>query len=150
MTDEPVGVRLECIEHALELIAERDLDIVPVVYRRLFAGRPDLRALFAIEEAGELRSGMGTMVNEVLRLMLAGTNAELENEAQAAVVFHVGWGLRVDMYRDVLHSLMAAVHEASAEGWTADMATAWRAQLDRVLAELTRQFESIEGPSAAA
>ncbi len=150
MNGESVGARLELVEHSLELIAERDLDIVPLVYRRLFAGRPELRALFAIEETGELRSGMGNMVNEVLRLVLAGTDAELRNEAQAAVVFHVGWGLRVDMYRDVLRALMAAVHEGCAEGWTADMAAAWSAQLDRVLAELTRQFESIEGPSAAA
>ena len=54
------------------------------------------------------------------------------------------------MYRDVLRALMAAVHEGCAEGWTADMAAAWCVQLERVLAELTRQFESIEGPSAAA
>lgn len=150
MTGPPVNVRLDCIEHSLELIAERDLDIVPLVYRRLFAGRPDLPALFAVEEAGELRSGMGTMVNEVLRLVLAGTDAELENEAQAAVVFHVGWGLNVDMYRDVLRSLMAAVHDACADGWTVDMAAAWCAQVDRVFAALARQFASIEGPSAAA
>lgn len=150
MAGAPVSAGLETIERSLELVAERDLDIVPLVYRRLFAGRPELRALFAIEESGELRSGMGNMVNEVLRLMLAGTDAELRNEAQAAVVFHVGWGLRVDMYRDVLHALMAAVHEGCAEEWTAKMAGAWSAQLERVLAELTRQFESIEGPSAAA
>lgn len=150
MNGESVSAMLELVEHSLELIAERDLDIVPLVYRRLFAGRPELRALFAIEDTGELRSGMGTMVNEVLRLMLAGTDSELENEAQAAVVFHVGWGLRLDMYRDVLRSLMAAVHDGCAEGWTAEMAAAWSAQLERVLAELTRQFESIEGPSAAA
>ena len=150
MTGTPASERLELVERSLELVAERDIDIVPLVYRRLFADRPDLRALFAIEAGGELRSGMGTMVNEVLRLVLAGSDAELENEAQAAVVFHVGWGLRVDMYRDVLCSLMAAVQEACADDWMADMAAAWSTQLDRVLAELTRQFELVEGPSAAA
>lgn len=150
MTGEQFSAKLELVEHSLELVAERDVDIVPLVYRRLFAERPELCALFAIEDPRELRSGMGNMVNEVLRLMLAGTDAELRNEAQAAVVFHVGWGLRVDMYRDVLRALMAAVHEGCAEGWTADMAAAWCVQLERVLAELTRQFESIEGPSAAA
>lgn len=150
MTGEQFSAKLELVEHSLELVAERDVDIVPLVYRRLFAERPELCALFAIEDPRELRSGMGNMVNEVLRLMLAGTDAELRNEAQAAVVFHVGWGLRVDMYRDVLRALMAAVHEGCAEGWTADMAAAWCVQLERVLAELTWQFESIEGPSAAA
>jgi hemoglobin-like flavoprotein len=150
MTGARVGARLELVEHSLELVAGRDIDIVPLVYRRLFAERPELRALFAVADSGEVRSGMGNMVNEVLRLMLAGTEAELQNEAQAAVVFHVGWGLRVDMYRDVLLSLMAAVREGCAEGWTAEIAAAWYAQLERALAELTRQFDSIEGPSAAA
>ena len=150
MAGEPVSARLQLIDHSLELVAGRDLDIVPLVYRRLFAERPDLRALFAVEGDAEVRSGMGNMINEILRLLLAATDAELQNEAQAAVVFHVGWGLRVDMYRDVLRSLMLAVREGCADGWTADVAAAWSAQLDRVLAELTRQFESIEGSSAAA
>ena len=150
MAGEPVSARLELIEHSLESVARRELDIVPVVYRRLFAERPELRTLFAVEDDGEVRSGMGNMINEVLRLMLAATDAELQNEAQAAVVFHVGWGLRVDMYRDVLHALMLAVREGCADEWTADIDAAWNAQCGRVLAELTRQFESIEGSSAAA
>ena len=130
---------------SLELAAERCEDIVPLVYARLFETRPDLRELFAVEPDAKPRTGMGNMVTEILRMVLAEDAAALEAETQAAVVFHVGWGLDVAMYRDVMQSVVAAVREACGDSWTAAMTAAWDARLAAALVVLHRQHKAIEG-----
>jgi hemoglobin-like flavoprotein len=146
---EPIEAGTDPVVASLELAAGRCSDIVPLVYERLFAARPDLRSLFAVQVGAAPRSGMGNMVNEVLRLVLADDAMALAAEAQAAVVFHVGWGLDVDMYRDVVDSVMTAVRDACGEAWTPRMQTGWQSRFADVLEALRRQHESIEGPAHA-
>ena len=148
--DAPLGpAGTDLVLASLEAAAELGGDIVPLVYRRLFDERPDLLTIFATETAASPRSGMGNMVNEILRLLLAGSGDELENEAQAAVVFHVGWGLDFAMYSDVLSAVMHAVEEACGTHWTEAMARAWHERLEQVLGVLRRQYGLIEGPAGA-
>lgn len=139
----------DLVTASLELAAERVDDLVPLVYERLFSVRPDLLSIFAVAAGSVPRSGMGNMVNEILRLMLADGEAVLQSEAQAAVVFHVGWGLDMSMYVDILQSVMAAVQGACADAWTPAMSTAWRDRLGLVVTALRHQHESIEGPAGA-
>lgn len=139
--------RTTAIVSSLELAAERCEDIVPLVYDQLFEARADLRELFAIDPDAKPRTGMGNMITEILRIVLAEDDAALEAEAQAAVVFHVGWGLDVRMYRDVMHSVMAAVSAACGDAWTPGMTAAWETRLAEALEALHRQHESIEGPA---
>ena len=120
---------------------------MPLVYARLFEARADLRALFAVDQDSKPRTGMGNMVTEILRIVLAEDDAALEAESQAAVVFHVGWGLDLGMYRDVMQAVMAAVRDACGDAWTPAMTTAWEARIAEALASLYRQHESIEGPA---
>lgn len=148
MSQQPATTsELEPIEDSLQVASERVDDIVPLVFARLFATRLELPAIFATEPGAAPRSGMGNMVNEVLRLILAEGTAATEAEAQSAVVFHVGWGLELRMYADVLDAVMATVATACGEAWTPVMAEAWRSRLDVVRAALSRQFAIMEAPS---
>ena len=139
----------ELLLSSLEIAADRAGDIVPLVYERLFEARPSLRPIFAVELDSKPRTGMGSMINEVLRLILADDDATLETEAHAAVVFHVGWGLDVPMYRDVLQSVMAAVRDACADAWNDAMAAAWHERLASVMTALRRHHEAIEGDAGS-
>lgn len=130
---------------SLEVVAERCDDIVPSVYARLFEARPDLREFFAVHAGDAPRSGMGNMVNEILR-MLAGDDGDLDLdcEAQATVVFHTGWGLGMDMYRDVLEAVVATVQQVCGEQWSS-FAEAWHTRVDAVTEALRTHYEAIEG-----
>lgn len=141
------ATRLALIEASLELAADRIDDIVPLVYQRLFAMRQDLPAIFAVASDAAPRSGMGNMINEVLRLILADGKADTDVEAHSAVVFHLGWGLDLQMYSDVLDAVLAAVHGACGETWTTDMLCAWGARLEEVRAALARQSAAMGGVS---
>lgn len=55
----------ELIQETLELVAEQVDDLVPVVYERFFALRPDVAALLGNDELGR-----GRMSNETLKMIL--------------------------------------------------------------------------------
>lgn len=129
---------------SLELVAERCDDLVPLVYARLFAARPDLREFFAIGSADNPRTGMGNMVNEILRILADEGTLDLHNEAQAAVVFHTGWGLGMDMYRDVVGAVVDTVGEICGQDWPA-YAGAWQDRVRTVSQALQASYDEIEG-----
>jgi len=129
---------------SLELVAERCDDLVPLVYRRLFAARPDLREFFALGAAELPRTGMGNMVNEILRILADDSALDLHNEAQAAIVFHTGWGLGMDMYRDVLAAVVASVRDMCGDEWP-DFEAAWCGRVDVVSRALQLCYDEIEG-----
>ncbi len=130
---------------SLELVAGRCDDIVPLVYARLFAARPELREFFAVGAGERPRTGMGNMVNEILRILASDeTDLDLHNEAQAAIVFHTGWGLGKDTYREVIDAVVAVVREVCADEWPG-VACAWQGRVAVVTRALDANWDEIEG-----
>lgn len=130
---------------SLELVAERCDDLVPLVYQRLFTARPDLREFFALSAGVRPRTGMGNMVNEILRILVSDESGfDLHNEAQAAIVFHTGWGLGKDTYREVIDAVVAVVREVCAEEWPR-VADAWHGRVALVTQALGKNWDAIEG-----
>ena len=56
-----------CLEHTLELVAQRVGDPAPLVFARLFAEAPELQALFCNDTSGAVRAEMFLRAIECLQ-----------------------------------------------------------------------------------
>ena len=127
---------MSAIEASLELAAERGGDITALVYDRLFAAHPDMEALFIRDTDGAVRGQMLSQVIDTL-LDLDGRGAFARNMIGAEIVNHENLGVPPDVFRIFFGVVRDSVREVCADGWTAEMDTAWTgllANLDAMLA----------------
>lgn len=114
----------ERIRQSLHRLAERDIDIVPEVYRRFFAACPAAEPLFANTAAGSVQ---GKMLNEVLQSLLdLQTGCRyIETLLQTQRNDHDSWGVTAAMYPLFLAALCdtVIVHLDAAD---ADTRQAWQ------------------------
>jgi hemoglobin-like flavoprotein len=115
----------DLITWSFEAVAERCADPTPVVYRRLFASRPDMEALFVRDTEGLVRGEMLSRVFEAI-LDFIGPRRYSASLIQCEVITHEGYGVP----REVFGLFFTAVAEAFAEilgpaDWTPALAAAW-------------------------
>jgi hemoglobin-like flavoprotein len=126
-----------CLEHSLELVAERIGDPVPRVYDALFAAEPQLREKFVGDPLGSVRGEMFLRVVDTLldvasdqpyaRGMIAAEWSNHHMNGVSAAQFQRFFDVVVQVFRDALGS-----------DWTPQIDAAWQRTLQRV-AEINAQ-----------
>jgi hemoglobin-like flavoprotein len=112
------------IARSLELLGERCGDPAPLVYRRLFADRPELEALFVRDTAGSVRGQMLAMVIDTV-LDLAGANAYAARMIDSERVSHAELGVPATVFDGFFAVLMRTCREELAADWTPAMDRGW-------------------------
>jgi hemoglobin-like flavoprotein len=131
----PAAASSPAIEASLELAAERAGDITPLVYDRLFAGWPEMEALFVRDTDGAVRGQMLAQVFEAL-LDFSGRRYFSLGLIQTEIVNHEGLGVPPDVFARFFAVVRDTVREACGADWTAGMEAAW----SRTLAEADALF----------
>jgi hemoglobin-like flavoprotein len=121
---------LQVIGDSLDLLAERCGDPTLLVYRRLFAARPELEELFVRDTAGSVRGQMLAMVIDVI-LDLAGPDAYASRMIDSERVNHTNLGVPPAMFDSFFQTLMLTCREELGADWTPGMQEAWETLLAR-------------------
>jgi hemoglobin-like flavoprotein len=126
---------LVSIQESLELAAERTDDLVPLVYERFFALRPDVRPLL-----GNDALGRGRMFNETLKMILecAQEAAYLDGIVEREVQDHRGYGATLSMYESYFDAIVQALRATVGPCWQSHHEEAWRRQLERLMSLVVR------------
>ena len=124
--------RRQDIEDSLELAAAHGVDLVPLVYARLFAAKPELEAMFCLDRNGAVRGSMFTHALEVL-LDLAGDRSYAEFFVRSEAVNHgATHGVDTEVFAQFYDHLAATVRDLAGAGWTGAMEAAWRDAIDEL------------------
>ncbi len=125
------------IEASLALAATNAGDITPLVYDRLFARQPAMRAEFWRDASGAIRGEMLSRVFETI-LDLAGPRAYAGQMIECEIITHDAYGIPRSVFPTFFSAVADSVAAAAGSGWTPEMATAWAALLadvDTIVAE---------------
>lgn len=118
----------DLIHAAMALLAERNIDVTPLVYQRFFVMCPEAKQLFShAAEAG----AHGRMILELFQWV-----SDLQDEAPYLPTVietlrndHHNWGVTARMYRQFLAAFLAVLADTLGADWSDDQAAAWRRQL---------------------
>jgi len=119
------------IEASLALAGERGGDLAPVVYARLFARQPQMRALFWRDANGAIQGEMLAKVFEAI-LDFIGPRSYAHHLIETEVVTHEGYDVPREVFATFFGVVCEVVRETCAGDWTDVMQAAWA----RVLADL--------------
>ena len=117
-------MRAELIVGSLELAAERCDDLTPLVYARLFAEQPQMRALFWRDTNGAIKGEMLARVIEAI-LDFVGERRYASHLIQCEVVTHAGYDVPPDVFGVFFGVVAATLRELLGEAWTAPIDAAW-------------------------
>ena len=119
------------IERSLEIAGERGGDLTPVVYARLFARQPRMRALFWRDTTDAVK---GEMLMRVFEAILDFIRARhfAHRLIQTEVVTHAGYDVPPHVFATFFGLVAEVVEEVCGPDWSPAMAQAWR----RTLADL--------------
>jgi hemoglobin-like flavoprotein len=125
------------IETSLALAADRAGDITPLVYDRLFASYPEMRAEFWRDRSGAIRGEMLSRVFETI-LDLAGPRAYADQMIECEIVTHDAYGIPRSVFTTFFRAVADTVAAAAGADFTPAMAAAWAALLADVDAIVAR------------
>jgi hemoglobin-like flavoprotein len=109
---------------SLEKAGERCDDLTPLVYDRLFAEHPDMRALFVRDTDGSVRGEMLARVIEAI-LDFIDRRAYAAHLIQCEVVTHEGYGTPPEVFRLFFSYVAKAIEAVIGSDWTARTEAAW-------------------------
>ena len=119
------------VETSLQIAGERCPDLTPLVYARLFARHPDMKALFWRDTSGAIKGEMLAKVFEAI-LDFIGERHYAARLIQCEVVTHEGY----DVPREVFGTFFATVAETLRDvlgvEWTDEIDGAWRTLLSEL------------------
>jgi hemoglobin-like flavoprotein len=121
-------MRAELIVGSLELATERCDDLTPLVYARLFAEQPQMRALFWRDTNGAIKGEMLARVIEAI-LDFVGERRYASHLIQCEVVTHAGYDVPPDVFGVFFGVVAATLRELLAETWTPAIDDAWTSLL---------------------
>jgi hemoglobin-like flavoprotein len=126
------------IIRSLELVAAKG-DPVALVYARLFASHPQMRALFVHDTSGHVR---GNMLAEALTALLdfADRDAYGSNLMRAEIVNHENLGVPREVFAAFYGTVRDTFAEVLGAAWTTDIDAAWNELLARIEVALARQM----------
>lgn len=119
------------LEHTLELVAQRIGDPAPRVFARLFAEAPELQPLFCNDASGAVRAEMFLRAVECLQ-DAAGPRQFSDGLVAAEHLTHLGYGVSTVQFQRFFTLVVDVLRDAMGADWTADIAQAWAAALQRL------------------
>ena len=124
------------LERSLEALAGREGALAECAFGHLFAGHPEIEALFGAEAISEREE----MVRETLASVLAMLDDEpwWVDNLEAMGASHHEYGVRDEMYDRWIASLVVAMGEVIPEAWSARLAAAWRDALEAICEPMRR------------
>jgi hemoglobin-like flavoprotein len=123
----------DALEGSLELVAERCGDPTEMVYDRLFARQPEMKALFLGDQSRLARGQMLNMVLDTLTNMAAG-ETWAGNMIRAERVNHDQIGVPFDVFATFFTVVHESFRDAAGADWTGEMEDAWTRVLARAAA----------------
>ena len=114
---------------SFERAAELCDDLTPLVYDRLFADHPDMRALFVRDTDGSVRGEMLARVIEAI-LDFIDQRAYAAHLIQCEVITHEGYGTPPEVFRLFFSYVAKAIEALIGADWTVETEAAWRVLLD--------------------
>jgi len=114
------GIILDTLERA----GEKCADPAPLVYRRLFAQRPEFELLFVMDSDGGVRGSMlETCFNAILGLIEdSSTQRVIISSSRFA---HDGYGVSEADFELMFTAIRDTFRDLIGPEWTAEMDTAW-------------------------
>jgi hemoglobin-like flavoprotein len=119
------------IERTLEIAAEREADLTPRVYARLFAAHPDMEALFVRDTNGAVRGEMLARVFEMI-LDFIDRRSYAAQMIQCEVVTHEGYGVPPEVFGVFFVTVADTLREILGADWTDAIGASWREMLDQM------------------
>lgn len=125
---------------SLELVADRVGDPAPLVYERLFAAQPEMRALFTLDRDNAVR---GNMLAQLIDAMidLAGEGRYARGLIQTEVINHSNLGVPPEVFITFVDTVIATFRDALGAEWTEEFEGAW--------GDLAQQFNAMLETEAA-
>ncbi|MFA5631107.1 MAG: globin [Porticoccaceae bacterium] len=123
------------VEESLNLVAEKDVDLTPSVYRHLFSMSPDAADVFD----GIPSSQQGLMLSKVLELIMSCAQGEekIPEFRDYDIPLHDDLGVTPSMYRAYFEALILALKDVLGGEWSDSYENAWRLQFKKLIAEVT-------------
>jgi hemoglobin-like flavoprotein len=119
-----VGARKAVIENSLAAAAERIGDPAPLIYRRLFATRPEVVPLFSGDASGSIRGEMLARAIDVL-LDFVGDQGFATNFLRAERENHAGFGVEPGLYMTFFDVIFEVLSEEMGADWSAEVRQTW-------------------------
>ncbi len=116
------------VETSLEVAGERCPDLAPLVYARLFAAHPDMKALFWRDTSGAIKGEMLAKVFEAI-LDFIGERRYAARLIQCEVVTHEGYDVPRDVFGTFFDVVAETVRGVLGADWTDEIDGAWRTLL---------------------
>jgi len=123
-----------CLDHTLDLVAQRAGDPAPLVFARLFAESPDLQALFCNDASGAVRAEMFLRAVECLQ-DAAGARQFSAGLVAAEHLTHQGYGVSTLQFQRFFTLVVEVFRTALGPDWTAETDQAWARALRQVAAQ---------------
>lgn len=136
-------MNIDVIERSLEIAGGRGEDLTFRVYLRLFAAHPEMEALFIRDTNGSVRGEMLARVFELI-LDFIDRRAYATRMIQCEVITHEGYGVPPDVFGIFFSTVADALKESLGADWTADMDTAWRDLVGKMVWFSTHPDQAIE------
>lgn len=113
------------IERSLELLATRCPDPTPVVYERLFADQPDIKAHFWRDTNDAIK---GEMLSQVFSAILdfIGERRYADHMIGAEMITHEGYDVPRGVFATFFGTVAATVRDVLGPEFTPAMEQAWR------------------------
>lgn len=121
----------DLLEHTLELVTDRIGDPAPLVYERLFASAPELRAMFVNDPRGSVRGEMFLRAIETM-VDMARQRQYAEGMITSEWINHRMIGVTARQFDAFFGAIVQVLREALGSDWTADMEAAWGEALGHV------------------
>jgi hemoglobin-like flavoprotein len=114
-------------------------DPTHLVYDRLFAAQPEMRALFALDRNDAVK---GNMLAQLIDAMidLAGEGHYARGLIRAEVINHENLGVPPEVFTTFVDTVIATFREALGADWTDTYDRAW--------ADVAREFKEMLSPAA--
>jgi hemoglobin-like flavoprotein len=130
------------IEKSLEIAAERCDDLTPLVYERLFARNPEMKALFWRDGNNAIKGEMLSRAFEAI-LDFVGERRYADHMLGAEVVTHEGYDVPRSVFATFFPVVRDTVAEIAGADWTSAMASAWDAMLAEIDLYVARGVERV-------
>ncbi len=136
MADAPAFPAAAAIERSLELLAERCEDPTPLVYARLFADHPEMRAHFWRDGDGAIRGEMLARTFAAL-LDFVGPRRYADHMIGTEMITHEGYDIPRDVFATFFGVIAATVCDVLGPDWTPEIQGAWRDLLAEIAVFVT-------------
>lgn len=119
------------IERSIERMAEMAGDPTPLVYERLFAEQPEMKALFVLDKDD---SAKGHMLTEALNCIfdLVGPRTYAPVLIQSELTNHSNLGVPPRVFATFFRVMKETFSDAMGDEWDAQMEAAWKSLLREV------------------